>query len=183
MLDATLHKTLYFATKKHPKQWCLSERQYFYRHHRYERSALEYILCCFLCLKNSTYMRPLRDKRGHEVRVVQLDFSAAFDWLNHESLLRKLQSFGAGGPVLSILTQVLTDSPHRGCVDSCYSDWYSVQSGVSQVKPPCCSTSTLLMHYKSLVILFMNMQMMWRLLQMLIHRNHALMSVNSEWRS
>ncbi len=69
---------------------------------------------------------------GHEARVVQLDFSAAFDRVNHAGLLRKLQSFGVGGPVLSILTQFLTHRTHRVCVDSCYSDWYSVHSGVPQ---------------------------------------------------
>ncbi len=69
---------------------------------------------------------------GHEARVVQLDFSAAFDQLNHAGLLRKLQSFGVSGLVLSILTQFLTDRTQRVCVDNCYSDWCSVHSGVPQ---------------------------------------------------
>ncbi len=70
--------------------------------------------------------------RGHEVRVVQLDFSAAFDRVIHAGLLRKLQSFGVGGLVLSILTQFLTDRTHHVCIDHCCSDWYSVHSGVPQ---------------------------------------------------
>ncbi len=41
---------------------------------------------------------------GHKARVVHLDFSAAFDRVSLAGLLRKLQSFGVGGPVLSILT-------------------------------------------------------------------------------
>ncbi len=32
----------------------------------------------------------------------------------------------------NILTQFFTDRTHRVCVDSCYSDWYSVHSGVPQ---------------------------------------------------
>ncbi len=53
--------------------------------------------------------------------------------------------FGVGGPVPSILTQFLTDCTHRVRVDGCYSDWYSVHSGVPKgnVLGPCCSTSTL----------------------------------------
>ncbi len=70
--------------------------------------------------------------RGHETRVVQLDFSAAFDQVNQPGLLRKLQSFGIGGPVLSVLTQFFTDRTHRVCVDNCCSDWYSVHSCVLQ---------------------------------------------------
>ncbi len=69
--------------------------------------------------------------RGHGARVIQLDFFVAFDRVNHAGLLMKLQSFGVGGPVLSILTQFLTDCTHRVCVDSIYSDWYSVHTGVS----------------------------------------------------
>ncbi len=99
--------------------------------------------------------------RGHEARVVQLDFSAAFDRVNYAGLLRKLQSFGVGGPVLSILTQYLTDRTHCVCFDNCYSDWCSVHSGVPQVVywDSCCSTSTLLIYYKALAILSTDMQM------------------------
>ncbi len=57
--------------------------------------------------------------RRHEARVVQLDFSAAFHRVSHAGLLRKLETFGVGGPVLSILTQFLTDLTHRVCVDKC----------------------------------------------------------------
>ncbi len=69
---------------------------------------------------------------GHEARVVQLGFSAAVDRVNHADILRKLQSFLIGGPVLSILTHFFTNRTHRVCVDNCYSDWYSVHSGVPQ---------------------------------------------------
>ena len=37
-------------------------------------------------------------------RIVQIDFSAAFDRVNHQGILYKLCSVGIGGSVLSILT-------------------------------------------------------------------------------
>ena len=44
---------------------------------------------------------------GQEARIVQIDFSAAFDRVNHLGILYKLCSVGIGGSVLSILTQYL----------------------------------------------------------------------------
>ena len=41
---------------------------------------------------------------GQEARIVQIDFSAAFDRVNHLGILFKLYSVGVGGSVLSVLT-------------------------------------------------------------------------------
>ena len=41
---------------------------------------------------------------GYEARIVQIDFSAAFDGVNHQGILYKLCSVGIGGSVLSILS-------------------------------------------------------------------------------
>ena len=41
---------------------------------------------------------------GQKARIVQIDFSAAFDTVNHRGILYKLCSVGIGGSVLSILT-------------------------------------------------------------------------------
>ena len=38
-----------------------------------------------------------------EARIVQIDFSAAFDRVNHQGILYKLSSVGIGGSVLSVL--------------------------------------------------------------------------------
>ena len=46
---------------------------------------------------------------GQEARIVQIDFSAAFDMVNHLGILYKLCSVGVGSSVLSILTQFLSD--------------------------------------------------------------------------
>ena len=48
---------------------------------------------------------------GQEVRIVQIDFSAAFDGVNHQGILNRLCSVGIGGSVLSILTCTFSVKP------------------------------------------------------------------------
>ena len=47
-------------------------------------------------------------KSQQEARIVQINFSAAFDRVNHQGILYKLCSMGIGGSALSILTQLLS---------------------------------------------------------------------------
>ena len=54
-----------------------------------------------------------------EARIVQIDFSAAFDKVNHLGILYKLSSVGIGGSVLSILTQFLSNRSQQVMVDGC----------------------------------------------------------------
>ena len=68
---------------------------------------------------------------GQEARIVQIDFSAAFDRVNHLGILNKLCSVGIGGPVLSILTQFLRAAPQQVMVAVCRSKLVNV-SGVLQ---------------------------------------------------
>ena len=65
-------------------------------------------------------------------RIVQIDFSSAFDRVNHQGILYKLCSVGIGGSVLSILTQFLSDRSQHVMVDGCRSKLVSVVSGVPQ---------------------------------------------------
>ena len=67
---------------------------------------------------------------GQEARIVQIDFSAAFDRVNHQGILYKLCSVGFGGSVLSILTQFLSDRSQHVMVDGCRSKLVNVVSGV-----------------------------------------------------
>ena len=46
--------------------------------------------------------------RGNEERLVQLNFSAAFDRVSHCDLLCKLRSIGVEGRFLSIVSEFLT---------------------------------------------------------------------------
>ena len=52
-----------------------------------------------------------------EARIGQIDFSAAFDSLNHHGILYKLCSVGIEGSVLSILTQFLSNRSQHVMVD------------------------------------------------------------------
>ena len=53
-----------------------------------------------------------------EARIVQIDFSAALDIVNHQGILNRLSSVGIGGSVLSVLTQFLSNR-------SCFGRWMS----------------------------------------------------------
>ena len=46
---------------------------------------------------------------GLEARILQIDFSAAYDRVNHQGNLYRLCSVGIGGSVLSILTEFLSN--------------------------------------------------------------------------
>ena len=66
-----------------------------------------------------------------EARIVQIDFSAAFDCVNHQGILYRLCSVGIVGSVLSILTQFLSNRLQHIMVDGCGSKLVDV-SGVPQ---------------------------------------------------
>ena len=69
---------------------------------------------------------------GREVRLVSLDFSSAFDRVNHKALLYKLRLLGVGGSVLGILSDFLAERKQRVSVDGCFSEFSPVLSGVPQ---------------------------------------------------
>ena len=57
---------------------------------------------------------------GQEARIVQIDFSAAFDRVNHQGILQKLCSVGIWGSVLSMIL-FLSDQSQHIMVDCCRS--------------------------------------------------------------
>ena len=69
---------------------------------------------------------------GQEARIVQIDFSAALDRVNHRGVLYKLCSVGIGGSMLSLLTQFLSNRSQHVLVDSCRSKLVNVVSGMPQ---------------------------------------------------
>ena len=79
-----------------------------------------------------------RDAR--ELAIVQFDFSAAFDRVNHRAFLFKLGDAGIGGPILAVLGNFLSD---RTQIVKLYGVRKSVVNGVSSV--PQASVSGLLL--------------------------------------
>ena len=69
---------------------------------------------------------------GQEARIVQIDFSAAIDRVNHLGILYQLCSVGIAGFVLSTLTQFLSNRSQQIMVDGCQSKLVNVVSGVPQ---------------------------------------------------
>ena len=67
-----------------------------------------------------------------EDRIVQIDFRAASDRVNHQGILYRLSSVGIGGSVLSVLTQILSNRTQYVLVDGCRSKLVNVVSGVPQ---------------------------------------------------
>ena len=70
---------------------------------------------------------------GQEAGMVQIDFIAAFDRVNHHGILHELCSVGIGNAVLSILTQFLPIRSQHVMVDGCRNKLVSVVSGVPQL--------------------------------------------------
>ena len=70
--------------------------------------------------------------KGAESRVISLDFSSAFDLVNHQALLYKLKSMGVGGPIFDVLEEFLANRKQRVCVDGHFSRFQTVVSGVPQ---------------------------------------------------
>ena len=69
---------------------------------------------------------------GQEARIVQIDFSANINWVNHQGILFKLSSVGIGGSVMSVLTQFLSNRPQYVVVDGFRSKLVNVMSRVPQ---------------------------------------------------
>ena len=86
--------------------------------------------CDALLCVSHTLQRALES--GQEARIVQTDFSAAFDRVNHLGILCKHCSVGIGGSVLSILTQFLSNRSQQVMVYGCRSKLVNVVPGVPQ---------------------------------------------------
>ena len=66
---------------------------------------------------------------GHEARIEQVDFSSAFDRVNHQGILYTFCSVCTGGSVLFILIQFLSNRLQHVMVD-CRSKLVNIVSGV-----------------------------------------------------
>ena len=67
-----------------------------------------------------------------EVRAVAIDFSAAFDKVNHKGIIFNLQNIGVGGKFLDLCQSFLCRRRQYVTVDGCSSSTSDVYSGVPQ---------------------------------------------------
>ena len=72
------------------------------------------------------------DKPNTYVRIVLLDFSKAFDLINHNILLEKLQVFGIPAPILRWVAAFLLDRTQRVKIENNYSYTGHPNGGVPQ---------------------------------------------------
>ena len=81
---------------------------------------------------------------GQEARIVQIDFSAAFDRVNHQGILYRLSSVGIGGSVLSALTQFLSNRSQYVLVDGRAVNWSTLcqECRMAVFWARCCSFCT-----------------------------------------
>lgn len=69
---------------------------------------------------------------GHQVDVVFLDFSKAFDRVPHQALLHKLCNFGISGELLNWCQDYLSNRRQRVVIDGYSSSLTEITSGVPQ---------------------------------------------------
>ena len=84
--------------------------------------------CDALLRVSHTLHRALESRQ--EARIVQIDFSAAFDRVDHQGILYRICSVGFGGSVLSTLKQFLSNRSQHVMVNGCRSKLVDVVSGV-----------------------------------------------------
>ena len=70
--------------------------------------------CDSLCM---SHILQSASEHGQEARIMQINFSAAFDMVNRQGILYKLCSVGIGGSVLAIKTQFLSNRSQHIMVD------------------------------------------------------------------
>ena len=71
-------------------------------------------------------------EQGGQIDIIYTDFEKAFDKVPHRRLLSKLESYGINVVVIKWIEQFLCYRKHRVRINSCYSKWKDVDSGIPQ---------------------------------------------------
>ena len=72
------------------------------------------------------------DKSGGLAGAVLMDLSKAFDTINHELLIAKLEAYGFSNDALKIILDYLSDRWQRTKINTSFSSWAELISGVPQ---------------------------------------------------
>ena len=70
--------------------------------------------------------------KGKVFEALLTDLSKAFDCLNHELLIAKLNAYGFTLPALKLVHDYLSDRKQRTRVNNSYSTWFEILFGVPQ---------------------------------------------------
>ena len=89
-------------------------------------------MSCITQLLEVTEFLTKRYDEGLSTDVIYLDFQKAFDKVPHTRLLLKLHSYGIRGPILAFIYHYLTNRKQRVLINSSYSMWVNVLSGIPQ---------------------------------------------------
>ena len=68
----------------------------------------------------------------HKFGALLTDLSKAFDCLNHELLIAKLDAYGFNNATLNLILSYLTGRKHRTKVNHQFSGWTDITSGIPQ---------------------------------------------------
>ena len=74
----------------------------------------------------------VRLNNGSKVGVITIDLSEAFDSLNHELLLTKLNAYGLDSNSVTFMKSYLTNRLQRCKISSSFSEWGKVLNGFPQ---------------------------------------------------
>ena len=72
------------------------------------------------------------EKWEKQLGGILMDLSKAFDTINHELLIAKLEAYGFDHDALAILLSYLRERWHRTKMNTTFSTWLEILSGVPQ---------------------------------------------------
>ena len=70
--------------------------------------------------------------KGKVVGSFFMDLSKAFDSINHDLLIAKLEAYGLSRPALKLILSILRDRKQRTKINSTFSSWIDIIAGVPQ---------------------------------------------------
>ena len=113
------------------------ERLIYHQLNEYLEQCLNSLLCGFR-KDNSTQHALFRLQQEYQneldnsgfVETLIMDLSKAYDWLPHDLLTAKFEAYGIDKSRLSLLLSYLSSRKQHTKVNSLYSDWYDIITGV-----------------------------------------------------